>query len=411
MLKIIRNDIVKMRCDAIVNTANSRPTYGDGIDKAVYEAAGADELLAVRQKIGFVKEGEVFMTDAFNLPAKKIIHAVSPLYRGGKSGEEKLLRACYKKSLQLAKKNGLKSVAFPLISTGSFGYPMEEGMRIAVDEINDFLKKNEDFLIYLVVFGERATDLGRQYTDDLDSYINRHYVDDKTKYEYGDVQHALYSVNACRDNVFPAEAQQNNVRQKNVRQKNVNQKNVNQKNDSSTRKNLFPDFLMQASYSVREDENCEEASDECSDRNADGNADKIAECLNYDEDIEKLESGLAERTKHLKDSFSDYLQYLVRLKNMKGPEVYNRAIVSKKVYSKMINDPKYHPSKEVALQLCVGAKLNIDETRDLLARAGYALSPSSLMDVIFEFFIENGHYNMVDIDIEFEEYGLDCIIK
>ena len=131
---IVRNDITKMETDAIVNTANDHPTVGTGCDHAVYEAAGYSELLDYRKKnIGFVPEGDVFLTPGFRLPAKHIIHAVSPHYYDGKRGEEKLLRSCYRKSLELAAKQGFRSVAFPLISTGGFGYPKEEGMRIAVD--------------------------------------------------------------------------------------------------------------------------------------------------------------------------------------------------------------------------------------------------------------------------------------
>lgn len=150
--KIIRNDITKMNTEAIVNTANDHAAVGTGCDSAVYEAAGYQELLEYRKKhIGFVEEGGAFITPGFHLQAKYIIHAVSPYYIDGKHGEEEKLRSCYRKSLQLAKENGVKSIAFPLISTGGFGYPKEEGIRIAADEINTFLFGNE-MLIYLVAF-------------------------------------------------------------------------------------------------------------------------------------------------------------------------------------------------------------------------------------------------------------------
>ncbi|MDO4731825.1 MAG: macro domain-containing protein, partial [Clostridia bacterium] len=157
--KIIRNDLTKMQVDAIVNTASEEPTYGDGTDTAVYEAAGVDELLEARRKIGYLDEGQVAITPGFRLPAKYIIHAVSPFFFDGESGEEEKLRACYRESLKLAHQYGCKSIAFPLIATGSFGYPKEEGMRIAVDEINAFLFRH-NMLIYLVVFDSKATQLG-----------------------------------------------------------------------------------------------------------------------------------------------------------------------------------------------------------------------------------------------------------
>ena len=156
-LKIIRNDITKMDTEAIVNTANAQVRVGSGCDEAIYKAAGYDELLNYRKEhIGVSKEGKAFITPGFNLKARYIIHAVSPQFQKNNSSVEKKLRSCYKKSLQLAKANGIRSISFSLISTGSFGFPKEEGIRIAVDEINAFLLKN-DMQIYLVVFDENST--------------------------------------------------------------------------------------------------------------------------------------------------------------------------------------------------------------------------------------------------------------
>lgn len=134
-------------------------------------------------------EGEVFITPRFDLPAKYIIHAVSPLYIDGKQGEEELLRSCYRKSLALAAENGIKSIAFPLISTGGFGYPKEEGMRIAVDEIHAFLL-NSDMQIYLVVFDEKTTRMGRNIYPELEAYIDQNYVEEKREEEYGELYYA-----------------------------------------------------------------------------------------------------------------------------------------------------------------------------------------------------------------------------
>ena len=119
---------------------------------------------------------------------------------------------------------------------------------------------------------------------------------------------------------------------------------------------------------------------------------------------------LAERMAHLKDTFSEYLLYLIKSKGMTNAEVYKKAIVDKKVFSKIKNNKNAHPQKMTAMCLCIGAQLNIDETRDLLARAGYALSPSSKTDMIFSYFIENGIYDMIQLDIELEEYGEPCLI-
>ncbi|MCR5591021.1 MAG: macro domain-containing protein, partial [Lachnospiraceae bacterium] len=154
-LRIVRNDITKMDTEAIVNTAGATTEVGDGCDVAVYMAAGYDELHKLREEIGYVPEGEVFITPGFALPAKYIIHAVSPAYIDGNSGEEEKLRSCYRNSLKIAKEKGIKSIAFPLISTGAYGYPKEEGMRIAIDEINAFLMRHS-MDITLVVFDTRS---------------------------------------------------------------------------------------------------------------------------------------------------------------------------------------------------------------------------------------------------------------
>jgi len=355
--KIVRNDITKMTTEAIVNTANDHTTVGSGCDSAVYKAAGYDELLKYRkEKIGFVPEGDAFITPGFNLTAKHIIHAVSPLYMGGKSGEEEKLRSCYKKSLQIAKENGIKSVSFPLIATGGFGYPKEEGLRIAVDEINAFLLNNE-MEIYLVVFGEKETKLGKKIYPDLEAYIDRNYVELAGAEEYGSFPTA--SRRSVKGSVV------GNTRSGTVKRK----------------KFIFEDTVFECDADV-----------------------------SFDFE-EQHESDLEGRMRHMSDTFSQYLMYLIQERHMENAEVYKRAIVDRKIFSKIKNDIYYHPNKLTALCLCVGAKLNLDESKDLLARAGYALSPCDKTDIIFSYFIENEIYDMIELDIQLEEYGLPCIIS
>ncbi len=338
-LKIVRNDITKMNTEAIVNTANDFVSVGTGCDSAVYNAAGYEELLEYRkEKIGYVPEGEAFITPGFKLQAKYIIHAVSPLYMGGDSGEEEKLRSCYRKSLQIAKENGIRSIAFPLISTGGFGYPKEEGMRIAVDEINAFLLGNE-MDIFLVVFDGKAVNLGKKIYPELEAFIDHNYVARAREEEYGDAyrgDESCMPVHERRESFFPWD----------------------------------------------------------------------------DEDaVAELERKLDQRLEHKADTFSEYLLYLIESKNMNNVDVYKRACLTKQYFHKVKKNKDFHPDKIKALLLCVGAKLNLDETKDLLARAGYALSPADLTDIIFSFFIENGHYDVIDIDIQLEEHGLPCIIS
>jgi hypothetical protein len=126
---------------------------------------------------------------------------------------------------------------------------------------------------------------------------------------------------------------------------------------------------------------------------------------------EEHEEKLSERMKHLSDTFSEYLLYLIKSRGLTNAEVYKKAIVDKKVFSKIKNNPNYHPQKMTAMCLCVGAQLNLDETKDLLARAGYALSPCDKTDVIFSYFIENEIYDMIELDIQLEEHGQKCLIS
>lgn len=384
--KIVRNDLTKMKVDAIVNTANPKPKYSSGIDTAVYKAAGEEELLAERKKIGYMNEGEVAITPGFKLPAKYIIHAVSPRYIDGNSGEENRLRECYKKSLVLAAQYQCKSVAFPLIATGSFGYPKEEGMRIALDEINAFLMK-QDMLVYLVVFDTAATKLGLNLYPDLEAYIDHNYVCDKREEEYGD--RYFGSVRSEEPGYDTYRRERADLEERLYRARENMQ--------------IGASVEMLGECSMAPTVPCVPAS----------KSSKVFD--EFDDDyydfLEENETALEERMKHISDTFQEYLMYLIGVKKLTNAEVYKRAIVTKQLFSKIKLNPEYHPDKATAMRLCVGARLNLDETKDLLARAGYALSPCDKRDIIFSFFIEHEVFDMIEIDIALEEHGLPCFIE
>lgn len=368
-LKIVRNDITHMdNVDAIVNTANPKVAVGSGCDSAIYKAAGMEELLKYRKEnIGPKNAGEVFITPGFNLHAKYIIHAVSPTFLAGKN--ESKLRLCYKNSLVLAKENDITSVAFPLISSGSFGYPREQALAIAIDEINKFLIGNE-MLVYLVVFDEGSSSLASRVSD-IESYIDSHYVSDAIDEEYDEadeVKERLFS----SDDSFPMPYTASYESDEDAR---LEQRNFAPR---SMPPMMHAELLM-APSKMRSFDSTQDDS-------------------------------LDERLDHLSDSFSEYLLYLIKNSGMKNSEVYTRAGIDKKVFSKIKNNPDYHPSKMTAMCLCVGAKLNLDQTKDLLSRAGYALSPSDKTDVIFSYFIEKEIYDLIEIDITLEERGLPFLI-
>ena len=405
--KIVRNDITKMDTEAIVNTANDNPTVGTGCDSAVYKAAGFDKLLEYRkEKIGFVPEGDVFITPGFDLKAKYIIHAVSPHYENGNAGEEEKLRSCYKKSLELAKANGIGSVAFPLISTGGFGYPKEEGMRIAVDEISAFLLKN-DMQIYLVVFDEKSTSLGGKLYPGLEEYIDRHYVEEKQdeEYDFGFVMEdstCLLPPDESAVECLPDESAAECLSDESAAEwlsEDEDDQDYRRRESRRESKKGTKRFVKPESIRFRSAESFAAAGAALGAKPA------------YFDHPEIYESKLKERMRHRSDTFSEYLMYLIEQKGLSNTEVYKNAIVDKKIFSKIKNNPDYHPQKLTALCLCVGAKLNLDESKDLLARAGYALSPCDKTDIIFSFFIENEIYDMIELDIQLEEHGLPCIIS
>ena len=379
-LKIVRNDITKMNTEAIVNTANAHVTVGPGCDSAIYKAAGYDELLAYRkEKIGYMPEGEVFITPGFNLQAKYIIHAVSPHYQDGDQKEEEKLRSCYSKSLLLAKEKGIKSIAFPLISTGGYGYPKEEGIRIAVDEINAFLLSN-DMDIFLVVFDTQSTLLGEKIYPELEAYIDHNYVYSARKMEYGNAYYLSKPVDAPDY----------------IAHLNIIQELEGRLRRNSVRKERMLNASMEAPEMPAEEAACDCVCDLWNDEVA---------------AQEEFENKLNERLAHKSDTFSEYLMYLIESKGMKNADVYNRACVDRRYFSKIKNNKDFHPEKIKALCLCVGARLNLDETKDLLARAGYAISPADLTDIIFTFFIEHKYYDVVEIAIQLENRGLPCIIS
>lgn len=271
-------------------------------------------------------------------------------------GDEDKLRACYRNSLQQAKENKIKSIALPLIARGQYGYPKEEGMRIAVDEINAFLLDSW-MDIYLVVPDEAPTGMSEKISPDLEEYIDQNYVE-KKRGLFGALGMPLASPRMYAKDCMS---------------------------------------VMAEPMAPMDDEICEEELDDF------GTDDEAA--------FEELNKKLNERLAHKSDTFSEYLLYLIESKGMKNADVYNRAIVDKRYFSKIKNNVDFHPEKIKALCLCVGARLNIDETKDLLARAGYALSPADLTDIIFSFYIENEHFDVIDIDIQLEEHGLPCIIS
>jgi len=173
-LEIVRNDITKMNVEAVVNAANTALTMGGGVCGAIFRAASAGELQEACDEIGGCNVGEAVITDGFKLNAKFIIHTPGPIWQGGSNQEAILLRASYYNSLELAKNYQCESIAFPVISTGIYGYPKEEALQIAVSTISSFLL-HYDMLVYLVVFDKKSFGLSKKLFTAIRQYIDEHY--------------------------------------------------------------------------------------------------------------------------------------------------------------------------------------------------------------------------------------------
>lgn len=313
--QIIRNDITKVQTDAIVNPANSTLLGGGGADGAIHRAAGP-ELLEECRTLGGCKTGQAKITKGYQLPAEYVIHTVGPVWHGGKSNEEKLLSDCYRHSLALAKEYQLESIAFPLISSGVYGYPKDKAFKVAVSVISDFLLQNE-MQVYLVVFDNAAFTLSEKLFSSIKQYIDDKYVEEQ-----------------------PAD-----------------------------RGNRYDEVHLFKEASLGEPE---------------------------DEYVSKR--NLTDVVNGMEATFSQMLLRLIDEKGMSDAEAYKKANIDRKLFSKIRNDVHYQPSKSTVISFAMALKLNLDETRDLLLRAGFALSRSSKFDIIIEYFIEKENYNILEIN-------------
>ncbi len=368
--QIIRNDITKVNADVIVNTANPEVAIGDGVDSAIYMAAGKDRLLAEREKIGYLTPGEVAITPAFGLTAKYIIHASGPSWDGGDKGETKLLRACYDKSLKLALDNECRSIAFPLLATGSYGFPSKLGIEIAVDSFTKFLE-DHDMEIFLVVFEKETLKISGELVEEVASFIDDEYVSKALSEEYGrdGAPVDMLGASACKFDAVIEEMLDAPV--------------LSPKDASAIGKRRSGRLLAsKAAFGLA----------------------KSQKNLESDASLDDVIKGI------YKESFEKHLQKMINKKGLRNSEVYAAANISKQYFSKLLKG-QVKPSKEKVLALAVGLRLNMDETIDFLKLAGYALSPISQTDAVVEYFIEHEDYNVLKIDIVLFDYGLDPLSK
>ena len=373
--QIIRNDITQVAADAIVNSANPDPTFGAGTDAAIYHAAGAERLLEARRKIGPIPVGQAAATPAFSLPAKYIIHTVGPSWQGGDHGEREAVRSCYQSCLSLALSLGCESIAFPLIATGVYGFPRADALRIAVSVFSDFLAEHE-MQITLVVFNREAFVLSGRIFSGVKAFIDENYVAAREEEEYFRLAPRM-SMNRPPREAPPMRGK------------------------APARRKPFSWLRSKPGSSPEQTED-----------NADASLPAAPPPKSARPPLSPAESPTprpASRSLEdvIRQAGETWQQSLLRLIDEKGytdVEVYKRANVDRKLFSKIRSNPDYQPKKSTAVAFALALRLNLDETRDLLSRAGYALSPSSPFDLIVEYFIDQRIYDSYTINLALFDY-------
>lgn len=341
--EIVRNDITAMQVDAIVNPANPNPTIGYGCDAGIHQAAGP-ELLQARKQIGKIGVGEVKATHGFGLPAAYVFHAVGPVWQGGSHQEEQLLHQCYDRALNLALEMNCTSIAFPLLSAGNYGFPSTKALQIAIQAISSFLLEHE-LQIYLVVFHKEAFALSEKLFHSVSSYIDEHYIRDKSLDEYG-IRKPAYSAQ------MPSISQRREI--------------------SERKKQRMQEALLDLSIG--------------------------GPAAPTEENVAAAGEDLSVRLKKADAGFSERLLDLIDQTGKKDSEIYKKANVDRKLFSKIRNNPHYQPSKVTALAFALALELNLEETKELIGRAGFALTHSSKFDIIVEYFIQEKNYNVFELN-------------
>ena len=344
--EIVRNDITRMKADAIVDTANPHATIGAGTDYAIHKAAGP-KLLEARTKIGEIPPGQCAATPAYRLHARYVLHAVGPVWQDGSHHEAELLRSAYDAALSMAASLKCRSVAFPLMAAGSYGFPHEVALSVAIQAFTDFLMAH-DMRISLVLFGEDAFSLAGTLFDDLRSFIDNNYVSAQLEEEYDAPRCSLRS-----------------------RREQFTRRAANRAECDSALTGAARKPAAQAPVPSG--------------------------------------GGLQEFLQQSESSFSEHLLDLLKEKGMKDSEVYRRAQVSRQLFNKIINKKDYQPAKSTAIQLALGLELDLAQTQKLLDKAGYSLTRSSKADLVIQYYIARKEYSIVKINVALADCGLPLL--
>ncbi len=364
-LHIVRNDITQMKVDAIVNAANETLLGGGGVDGAIHRAAGPG-LLAECRTLNGCRTGEAKVTGAYRLPCRYVIHTVGPIWRGGLFGERQKLISCYRTSLSAAEAHRCETVAFPLISSGVYGYPKDKALRVAVDTISDFLSDHE-MTVYLVIFDKASFQIGERLFRSIESYIDDHYAaahEDSREVQRSRILQAeqSYSFKPTEEDAaapFPKEKPSK----------------ISDTPKAAPAAKPFPGSRTVA-----------------------GGAALFPEPASALAPHFGAAASLEEALRRIDESFSEMLLRKIDERGMTDAQCYKKANIDRKLFSKIRNDRLYRPSKPTVLAFAIALELPLEETKDMLMKAGFALSHSSRFDIIVEYFISKGNYNIFEIN-------------
>lgn len=352
-LHIIREDITKVKCDAIVNTTNSKMDGYSGVDYAIHTAGGPllEEECNKMRPLGL---GCAKITNAYNLPAKYVIHTSGPIWQGGFMGESIILKSCYIESLKLATKHGCESVAFPLISSGAYGYPKDQVLKFAIEVISEYLYENE-MTVYLCVYDKTSYEFSNKLLNDIKDYLN---------------------------------AEESETEE-------------SKKDDLEEAEGFVPTIMLSECRSIPQRRYKMKSEPSELDR-------QNSSVYRPDGRLKPLSSYLKDMDKPFIETLFDYID----AKGLTDVECYKRANVDRKTFNKLKNNPKQKPSKQTAVAFAIALKLNFEETQHLLSTAGMTLSRSSVFDKIIRYFIQSGNYNIHEINealFEFDQVLLGSL--
>ncbi len=344
--QIVRGDITRMKVDAIVNAANNTLLGGGGVDGAIHRAAGP-ELLRECRTLGGCETGGAKITGGYRLPARYVIHTVGPIWKGGGYGERELLLSCYQNSLALALERDCASVAFPLISSGAYGYPKAQALRAAEEAVGAFLREH-DMDVYLTLVGDASFVGDDALVRDVMGYVRDAFAGPPDMYGA------------------------------------VEAKSVRSSPSRLLRGLLSPSRKAAESEPTEADELSREVENEYA---APCDASRLQSMPDWDAILKNTDEG-----------FSQALLRMIDERGMTDVQCYKRANVDRKLFHKIRSNPDYRPGKPTVFAFAVALELSLEETREFLDKAGFSLSRSSRFDIILEYFISRGIYDIFSIN-------------